>query len=168
MPEIFFEQDNYIFSYRVAGILIRDGKVLLQKPVDDDGYAFPGGHVELGETNEETLIREFREEISADIKVDGLRWVAEMFFPWSGKSFHQICLYYDVSLLDESQLPHDRFLVTDIRGDQSFQLEFAWLSISEIEKAKVYPGNAGELLRDLLKDPASGVRHLVYRESGLP
>ena len=97
MPEIFFEKDNYVFSYRVAGILIRNGKVLLQKPIDDVGYAFPGGHVEFGETNEQTLVREFKEEMSADIKVNGLRWVAEMFFQWSGKDFHQICLYYDVS-----------------------------------------------------------------------
>ena len=67
MPEIFFEKDNYVFSYRVAGILIRNGKVLLQKPIDDVGYAFPGGHVVSG-SNEQTLVPEFKEEMSADIK----------------------------------------------------------------------------------------------------
>ena len=50
MQDILFRTNDYIFSYRVAGILIRDGKVLLQKPTNDTGYAFPGGHVGFGET----------------------------------------------------------------------------------------------------------------------
>lgn len=45
MPDILYKTDDYVFSYRVAGILIRQGKVLLQKPKNDDGYSIPGGHV---------------------------------------------------------------------------------------------------------------------------
>ncbi|MEA4890348.1 MAG: hypothetical protein VB070_12905 [Clostridiaceae bacterium] len=51
MPDILFKTDDYIFSYRVAGICVQNGKVLLQKPTNDSGYAFPGGHVAFGETN---------------------------------------------------------------------------------------------------------------------
>ena len=80
MSDILFKKDGFIFSYRVAGIAVQNGKVLLQKPTNEDFYAFPGGHVEFGETNEETLIREFKEEIGADIKVGDLQWVAEVFF----------------------------------------------------------------------------------------
>ena len=81
MGDILFKMDDYVFSYRVAGVCIQNGCVLLQKPTNDDGYAFPGGHVEFGETNAETLIREFKEEIGADVRVGNLRWVAEVFFP---------------------------------------------------------------------------------------
>lgn len=42
MTDILFKTDDYIFSYRVAGICVQNGKVLLQKPTNDDGYAFPG------------------------------------------------------------------------------------------------------------------------------
>lgn len=56
MSDILFKTENYMFSYRVAGIIIRDGKVLLQKPTNDTGYAFPGGHVELGETTFDYLV----------------------------------------------------------------------------------------------------------------
>lgn len=73
MPDILFKTDNYVFSYRVAGICIHNGKVLLQKPTNDIGYAFPGGHVGFGETNSETLVREFNEEIGADIEVGSLK-----------------------------------------------------------------------------------------------
>ena len=60
MPDILFKTDEFVFSYRVAGICMQTGRVLLQKPTHDAGYAFPGGHVALGETNAETLVREFR------------------------------------------------------------------------------------------------------------
>ncbi|MDD4337811.1 MAG: hypothetical protein PHH46_10595 [Firmicutes bacterium] len=39
-----------VFSYRVSGVLIRDGKILLQHPIGSPDYAFPGGHVCCGET----------------------------------------------------------------------------------------------------------------------
>lgn len=58
--DILFKTDEYVFSYRVAGICIQNGKVLLQKPSNDTAYAFPGGHVAFGETNAQTLVREFQ------------------------------------------------------------------------------------------------------------
>lgn len=79
--DIIFNTDEYVFSYRAAGLLLHNGIVLLQRPKNETGYAIPGGHVALGETNEETLVREFKEEINADIKVDTLKWVGELFFP---------------------------------------------------------------------------------------
>lgn len=47
MKDIFFKTEDYIFSYRVAGILIHNGKIILQRPVNGTGYAFPGGHDQL-------------------------------------------------------------------------------------------------------------------------
>jgi ADP-ribose pyrophosphatase YjhB (NUDIX family) len=81
MGDILFHKDNFIFSYRVSGILLHDRKILLQKPTNDTGFAIPGGHAEFGETNAHTLIREFTEEIGAEIVVGELKWVAEIFFP---------------------------------------------------------------------------------------
>ena len=60
MSDILFKTDDYVFSYRVGGLLIRDGKVLMQKAVDNDGYALIGGHVAFGETTTETLAREYK------------------------------------------------------------------------------------------------------------
>ena len=67
--DILFRTEDYVFSYRVAGICIQNGKVLLQKPSNDTAFAFPGGHVSFGETNAQTLAREFHEEIGADVSV---------------------------------------------------------------------------------------------------
>lgn len=159
--DILFHKDDYIFSYRVSGILLRDNKILLQKPVNDTGYAIPGGHVEFGETNAQTLEREFKEEISADIRVGDLKWVAEIFFPWGDKPCHQICLYYDVALKDETQIPLGEVFVGDehIEG-RNFRIEFHWKPIESLGQLEVYPTN----ISDLMIRYNEGVQHFVYRE----
>jgi len=75
MSDIIFHRDNYIFDYRVAGILVHNGKVLLQSPKNTGEYDFIGGHVALGEATAETLARKWREEVGADIEVGELKWV---------------------------------------------------------------------------------------------
>ncbi len=56
MQDILFKTESFVFSYRIAGILIRDGKILLQRPRNNDGYSIPGGHVSFGETSDKALI----------------------------------------------------------------------------------------------------------------
>ena len=42
--DILFKNDDFVFSYRVGGILKHNGKILLQRPKNDD-YSIIGGHV---------------------------------------------------------------------------------------------------------------------------
>ena len=64
--------------YNVVGaVIIREGQVLCAKRGDQSktlaGYwEFPGGKIEIGETAEEALAREMREECRCDIKVGEL------------------------------------------------------------------------------------------------
>ncbi len=160
-PDLFFKTENFVFSYRLAGVLIRNGKVLLHRTLKDPGYAFPGGHATFPESNEETLIREFKEEISADIVVKDLKWVGEIFFPWQGKPCQQICLFYQIDLLDETQVPQDgSFLARESFDGKTFDLEFSWVSMEEIDTILLYPPLAKQLLFNL----DDGVQHFVYRE----
>jgi len=158
--DILFKTEDNIFSYRVAGILIHEGKVLLQNTTDDEGYAFPGGHVAFGETNTEALIREFKEEINASITVNGLKWVAEIFFPWGNKPCHQICNYYLISLNEKSIPMTGTFAATEGIEGRNFKVMFHWIPLDEIDNTAIYPTNAKKLLGQL----DGGVQHFVYRE----
>ena len=161
MADILFKTEDWVFSYRVAGICVQEGKVLLQTTTGSDrSFAFPGGHVEFGETNEETLIREFREEIGADITVGDLKWVAEIFFPWGNKPCHQICLYYMVEV-QNPEIPRDGFfLAKEHMEGRSFDLEFHWVPLEDVRTLEVYPTQTPELLRKL----DEGIQHFVYKE----
>ena len=158
--DILFKTEDYVFSYRVAGICIQNGKVLLQKPTHDTAYAFPGGHVEFGETNEQTLIREFQEEIGVDVSVGDLKWVGEVFFPWGNRSCHQICLYYQVDITSKNIPFEGMFIGKEKIEGRKFDLGFHWLPIEELKNIEVYPTNVVELVDRI----DQGVQHFIYQE----
>lgn len=158
--DILFKTDDYVFSYRVAGICIQNGKVLLQKPTNDTTYAFPGGHVEFGETNKQTLIREYQEEIGVDITVNDLKWVGEVFFPWGYKSCHQICLYYMIDIKSNNIPLEGMFIGKEKIEGRKSDLEFHWVNIDELNTIEVYPTNAVELMNKINE----GVQHFIYQE----
>ena len=158
--DILFKTDEYVFSYRVAGICIHNNKVLLQKPTNDTAFAFPGGHVELGETNAQTLFREFKEEIGVDIKVSDLKWVGEIFFPWGNKPCHQIWLYYVVDIKSNNVPLEGMFVGKEKIEGRKFDLEFHWVPIGELNNIEVYPTNVVELMNKI----NDGVQHFIYQE----
>ena len=161
MSDILFKTEDYVFSYRVGGLLIHDGKVLMQKAVDDDGYAFVGGHVAFGETTAETIVREFKEEIGADIKVERLFMVNENFFTWGNRPCQQINLYYFVSLKDETQIPLDRnFKALDELGNERIELDMCWIPIKEIPNKNIYPPKAKEYIVNIPNE----IVYFVYKE----
>jgi len=161
MSEILFKTNAFVFSYRVGGILIHDEKLLLQKPRNDDGYAIPGGHIAFGETSETTVMREFTEEIGADIKVERLVLVGENFFPWDDRLCQQICLYYTVSLCDKTQIPLEgTFRAVDVILNERIDLDFTWMPLSQLTKIKLYPLN---LIEHLLSLPDQ-IQHFIYKE----
>lgn len=64
----------------VGGVVIRDGRVLLARraraPLEGQ-WSIPGGHVEWGETLEQAVVRELREETALDVRVLELLEVVE-------------------------------------------------------------------------------------------
>ena len=70
-----FEADNTVCLFRAVGILIDKDMVLVQS--DNGEYALPGGHVKIGETAEETLVREFFEETGLKIRCKRMIWCGE-------------------------------------------------------------------------------------------
>lgn len=57
----------------VRGIIIRDGRIAMMHSCRYDYYKLPGGGIELGESLEETLVREVQEESGLVVKKDSIR-----------------------------------------------------------------------------------------------
>ncbi|MBR2603644.1 MAG: (deoxy)nucleoside triphosphate pyrophosphohydrolase [Bacilli bacterium] len=101
----------------VAAVIKKDNKILGTAR----GYGhfkgmweFPGGKPEEGETKEEALVREIKEELNADIKVDD--YICTVEYDYKDPDFHLTMHTYFCTLLndhmelvyhDEEKLEHE-------------------------------------------------------------
>jgi len=107
----------------VAAAIKSDRSILcVQRPVSDKPYIsmkweFPGGKIEAGESLEEALIREIREELSVDIAVEDLIDVVEHSYPDFDITMHVFfcrCVQGEITLREH--LAH-RWLVKETIAD---------------------------------------------------
>lgn len=71
---------NYNFSIRVTGILIENDELLVvkQKLSEQRTWSLPGGRAEQGETLEQALKREFKEETGLIVEVGKLLYICDV------------------------------------------------------------------------------------------
>ena len=101
----------------------------------------------IWETNEETLIREFKEEIGADIKVKEIKWGVK-YFPMGRQALSSICLYY-ILALDETQiLAYGKFIAHEHIEGRDFDINLL-IPLSDVGNIEVYPSNAIELFKQI-------------------
>lgn len=82
-----------------AAIIIKDNKIFVtQRGYGEfkDWWEFPGGKIEEGETPEECLKREIKEELEADINIDKYLCTVEYDYP----NFHLKMECFICSLID--------------------------------------------------------------------
>ena len=88
---------DLIWRPSAYGIVIREGKILLSKQFGDR-YDLPGGGVDLGESPEEGVIREIKEETGIDAIKPKLVGTENSFFQSShskeNKSYQCILMYF--------------------------------------------------------------------------
>lgn len=145
-----FRGEDYACDLRAAGVLMRDGKILLQRDKNGAEYAVPGGHVQVGETTENAVKREFREETGVDVAVERLLWTEECFWQWNGRQMHSLCFYYLISgdLPDaEEFLPHR----------DNAHVEYGFVPLEELKNITVYP----EFMKDRIFVLADHPEHFI-------
>ncbi len=64
--------DRPIDIHKAAGILLQDGKLLVTRTSGKDFFMSPGGKVQDGETSQEALVRELKEELAIEVRIDNL------------------------------------------------------------------------------------------------
>lgn len=155
--DIYCQNDKFSFHIRSAGIIIKNNKVMLQHEKDGCEYALPGGTLKLGETTEENLIREWKEETGSDIEIQRLLWIEENFWEYKEKTNHGIVFYYLINLCNGTDIPdNDEF----ISQKDNCNIFLEWVALDKIKDLILYPAFAKEELLSLCET----TKHFISRE----
>lgn len=155
---ISYERNNNKFNFRVAGIVMDAGRVLLHKAGQDDFWNLPGGRVEMNEATEAAIVREMMEELGIHVEVQRLAFVNEDFFDYNGLMFHEIGFYYIIALPEA----HKLYSEIEVKGlEDNGKLTFRWFSLDELEHMEVYPVFLKKKLHNL-RDVKS-IQHFIQK-----
>ena len=127
----------------VAAIIHDNGKILAtQRGYGEfkDGWEFPGGKMQPGETPEEAIIREIKEELRITIKPEKLLMTVEYDYPTFHLTMH--CFFSVITAGTIELVEHEAM---------------AWLEESQLESVSWLPADI-EVVRELQ-------RHLATRRT---
>lgn len=149
-----FTTENYICDLRTVAVLVKDGKILVQREKDGSEYALPGGHVKIGETLEAGLIRETQEEMGVKIECKRMLWSEECFWEWNGKQAHNIAFYYLIELCEDLDIPDDGEFVSH---KDNCNVVIGWMQIEKLQEVTIYP----EFLKEEIYHLDETMKHFV-------
>jgi 8-oxo-dGTP pyrophosphatase MutT (NUDIX family) len=154
MADISFRLDGHRINLRVGGVIVVSGRVLLNRLERDDYWFLPGGRVATGESTDQAIRREIREELGIDCRIIRPIVLMENFFTHGGEPFHELGVYY---LLDTegAPLPKDGDRVGTDDG-----LHFHWQPVDRLAAIDFRPA---VLATHLAKPPAT-LEHIVSRD----
>ncbi len=157
MPMITFDHRGRRFNFRVAAVMVANGRILLHRASYDSQWSLPGGRVELMETAVYALRREIAEELGVTAEIGRLRWVVDDFYHDPGYHVHELCLYFD------AHLPPDTPFLTTSESFPTIEahkpLIFRWFTPNELATLPLVP----LLLRERLLQPPGPVEYLSGR-----
>jgi mutator protein MutT len=114
---------------RVTGIVTKNDKFLILhrvvKPKSLDIWEFPSGTIEFGETPEQAINREVREETGLKAKNKGLFTIGSCEYILQNKKFHEIVIAFMFKVLGYN---------VKLTQKEKEHTEFKWVSFKELLK----------------------------------
>lgn len=136
--DISFRVKNEKFNFRVGAIFLQSGKILAMQDECTPYFYLPGGRVKLGETAEDAVAREIKEELGVTAKIVRPLWLNQGFFKEDvdGLQYHEICIYFLMEFSDPELLPKGNEFS---RREGIHQHRFVWLNQEQLQQEYFYP-----------------------------
>ena len=155
----FQTKDNRRFRLRAAAIIVENGAVLFATNDAEDYYYTIGGGVELGETAEDAVRREVKEDTGVDYEIERLAFIQENFFKrddgeLKNLACHEITFYFLMKPHGTRQLnSHSK------TANNTIDEKMVWLPPDKLSEYNAYPFFFREKLKSLLPYPEHIITH---------
>lgn len=124
-----------------VAVIRRNDEILVAEIPDEvkgiTGYRPLGGTIEFGERGDETIVRELREELGAEIVDTRYLGTLENIFEYRGVRYHEIVRAYEARFADADLYEREHFDAVEERADA---FVCTWRSIRSFDaKGPLYP-----------------------------
>lgn len=136
--DISYVSSSEKFNYRVCAVIVSDGKLLAMHDERSPYYYLPGGRVKMGETAEQAILREVREELAITPAIVRPLWLNQAFFTEDVDhlNYHELCVYFLMDISETDLLEKgDRFTLHERHHTHIFE----WLPFERLAHEYFYP-----------------------------
>ena len=143
-----------LLNLRVCAIIRKNGKILMAGNDHRPDIYTVGGRIKFGETAEEAVLREVKEETGVSLEIDRLAFIHENFYTGDehykhGKRVHEIAFFFYMKVNEDFEPVRDA-------------------SVDEENLFWVNPDNATDIhpsfLKEELRRASAEIRHYVTRK----
>ena len=136
--DLTFRLEGGTFNFRVAAVMINNGKLLVMQDPESPYWYLPGGRVQMHEVAEMALLRELGEELAIQPRIERPLWMVQNFYQEDVnlQQYHELGLYVLVDVSDTELMARGEEFSTR-EADQVNT--FRWVDFDQLEGMYLYP-----------------------------